>query len=62
MHFTNDLWHNIEGVLNSLEIKNHKEIPNNEGSINVDNFIINKVDKYKMWALLFSRTNIGVEV
>ena len=30
--------------------------------LKVANPIISKVDKYNMWAITFSRTNIGVEV
>lgn len=52
----------IQGGLDSFKMTMIKELQIMKGLSKVDNPIISKVDRYKMWAITFSRIYVGVEV
>lgn len=52
LHFKNDVGHN-RGRIEFNSIINYKEIPNIEGPLEIDNSIISRVDRYKMWTITF---------
>jgi hypothetical protein len=55
VHFKNDMWHNI-GSMKFFWHKIYKRIM--KSSLKVDNPMTSKIDRYKIWAILFCRNNI----
>ena len=60
MHSINNMWHKI-GRIKFVQNKNDKGITKMKGQLNVDNYVINKLNKLKCGPLLSIISNTWVD-